>query len=542
MTLIGLRRIAAACLTVAATAAPLCAQDITDKDLLQGLSDPTRWLVVSGGYNGQRLSPLTQITPANAAQLTPQWTFQTGVTGNFEATAVVLDGNLYVTGPQNHAWAIDARTGRQIWHYQRALPQQGLKVCCGPVNRGFAIYGNKLFMTTLDAHLIALDPKTGKVIWDVELADYKLGYASTPAPLVVKGKLIVGIAGGEYANRGFLDAYEPETGKRVWRFWTVPAPGEPGSETWPVDVLERGGAPTWMSGTFDPELNTLYWGTGNPNPDWDGDSRPGDNLYATSVVALDPDTGTLKWHFQYTPHDTHDWDANQVPVLADLTINGQPRKVLMQANRNGFLYVLDRTNGKFINAWQYGNQNWASGFTPAGRPIEIPGHAPTEAGTVTCPDWYGNTNFMTPSFDASRGLFILTVRETCAKFIKKATPDANVGDRTMGGTVAPEGPRTGALRAIDPTTGERKWEVKYAGPGWAGVTATAAGVVFSADHQGTFMAVDSTTGKVLYQYSTGAPIYASPTTYMLDGRQYVLVPSGLTITAFALPTPAAGTR
>jgi alcohol dehydrogenase (cytochrome c) len=533
------RRVAAAILTMAGIAAPLAAQSITDKDLLQGLADPTRWLVVSGDYKGQRLSPLTQITPANVGQLAPQWTFQAGVTGQFEATAVVMNGIIYISGAQNHAWAIDAKTGHQIWHYQRTLPA-GLKVCCGPVNRGFAIYGNKLFMTTLDAHLIALNPADGKVIWDIALADYKLGYASTVAPLVVKGKLIVGMAGGEYANRGFLDAYEPETGARVWRFWTVPAPGEPGSDTWPAKVLERGGAPTWETGTFDPELNTLYWGTGNPNPDWDGDNRPGDNLYAASVVALDPDTGKLKWHFQYTPHDTHDWDANQVPMLADLTINGQPRKVLMQANRNGFLYVLDRTNGKFINAYAYGNQDWASGFTPEGRPKELPGHTPTETGTRTCPDWYGGTNFMPPSFDQSRGLFFLTTRDTCAFFMKKATPEAAVGDRTMGGTVSPDGARTGALRAINPLTGERKWEVKYDGPGWAGVTATASGVVFSADHQGTFMAVDSNSGKVLYSYPTGGAIFAAPTIYMVDGREYVLIPSALTMTAFALPAPAGG--
>lgn len=537
----GLRLVAAAIVTMAGMAAPLSAQSITDADLAKGLSDPTRWLVVSGTYDGQRLSPLTQITPTNVGQLAPQWTFQAGVTGQFEATPVVLNGVLYVTGPQNHAWAIEAKTGKQLWHYQRALPA-GLKVCCGPVNRGFAIYGNKLYMTTLDAHLLAMDPKDGKVIWDIELADFKLGYASTVAPLVVKGKLIVGMAGGEYANRGFIDAYDPETGKQLWRFWTIPAPGEPGSETWPVDVLERGGSPTWVTGTYDAELNTVYWGTGNPNPDWDGDSRPGDNLYAASVVALDPDTGKLKWYFQYTPHDTHDWDANQTPVLADLTINGQPRKVLMQANRNGFLYVLDRTNGQFINAWSYANQNWASGFTPAGRPIEIPGHTPTVEGTDTCPDWYGNTNFMPPSFDKQRGLFFLTVRETCAKFIKKDTPDANVGDRTMGGTVAPVGPRTGALRAIDPLTGARKWEVKYDGPGWAGVTATASGVVFSADHQGTFMAVDSSTGQVLYTYGTGATVFGPPTTYMLDGRQWVVLPSGLTLTAFALPASLASPR
>ncbi len=535
-------RTMAALLVAAGLAAPTYGQNITDKDLAQGLSDPSRWLVVSGDFTGQRLSPLTQITPANASQLAPQWTFQTAVLANqFEATPVVLDGVLYYTGPSNNAWAIDARTGKQIWKYTRSLPA-GLKVCCGPVNRGFAVYGDRLFMTTLDAHLVAFEMKTGKVIWDVELADFKLGYASTPAPLVVKGKLIVGIAGGEYANRGFLDAIDPADGHRIWRFWTVPAPGEPGSETWPVDVLERGGAPTWLTGTYDAELNTLYWGTGNPNPDWDGDSRPGDNLYAASLVALDPDSGKLKWHFQFTPHDTHDWDANQTPVLADLTINGQARKVVMQANRNGFIYVLDRTNGKFITAHQYGNQNWASGFTPEGRPIEIPGHAPTEQGTMTCPDWYGNTNFMTPSFDAKRNLFFVTVRMTCANFIKKATPDANVGDRTMGGTVAPVGERWGALRAIDPITGQMKWEVKYDAPGWAGVTATASGVVFSGDHQGTFMAVDAASGKVLYKYGTGAQFFGPPTTYMLDGRQWVVMPSATTITAFALPQTASSSR
>ncbi len=534
MSVNGFGRIGIAVVAIAGMAARLSAQSVTDADLAKGLSDPSRWLVVSGDYTGQRLSPLTQITPTNVGQLAPQWTFQAGVTGQFEATPVVMNGILYVTGPQNHAWAIDGKTGRQIWHYQRTIVA-GLKVCCGPVNRGFAVYGNKLFMTTLDAHLIALDPKDGKVVWDVELADFKLGYASTVAPLVVKGKLIVGMAGGEYANRGFLDAYEPETGKRVWRFWTIPAPGEPGSQTWPVDVLERGGAPTWVTGTYDADLNTIYWGTGNPNPDWDGDSRPGDNLYAASVVALDPDTGKLKWHFQYTPHDTHDWDANQTPVLADVTIGGQPRKVLMQANRNGFLYVLDRTNGKFITANAFGNQNWANGFTPDGKPKALPGHDPTEAGTSTCPDWYGNTNFMPPSYDAQRNLFFLTVRETCAKFIKKATPDANVGDRTMGGTVAPEGPGSGALRAVDPLTGARKWEVKYDGPGWAGVTATASGIVFSSDNRGMFMAVDSSNGKVLYTYQTGGNVFGPPTTYMIDGRQWVFLPSGLTATAFALP-------
>lgn len=519
-----------ALVTLAASAQ---AQGVTDKDILAGFADPTKLVTVYGDYSGQHLSPLTQITPANAAQLTPIWTFQTGVLANFEASALTIDGVIYYTGPINNAWAIDAKTGKQIWAYKRQLPQ-GLKVCCGPVNRGFAVYGDRLFMTTLDAHLMAFEMKTGKILWDIEIADYKLGYASTPAPLVVKGKLIVGHGGGEYANRGFLDAYDPATGSRVWRFWTVPGPGEPGADTWPADVLERGGAPTWLTGTFDPELNTIYWGTGNPSPDWDGDHRAGDNLYAASLIALDADTGKLKWHFQFTPHDTHDWDANQVPVLATVNVEGRPRKVVIQANRNGFIYVIDRQTGKFISGKAYGNQNWASGIAADGRPQELPGHAPTEAGTITCPDWYGNTNFMSPSFDEKNTTFYLTVRETCARFIRRDTPDANVGDRTMGGTVQPTGERWGALRAINPLTGQKKWEVRYDGPGWAGVLATAGGVVFSGDHQGTFMAVDASNGNVLYKFSTGAPIFGPPTSFMLDGKQIVLMPSGSTVTAFAV--------
>ncbi len=299
----------------------------------------------------------------------------------------------------NTAWAIDGKTGKQIWRYQRQLPAEGLKVCCGMVNRGFAVYGDRLFMLTLDAHLMAFEAKTGKVVWDVELAKYQEGYAATGAPLLVKDKLIVGVAGGEYAIRGFLDAYDVKTGTRVWRFNTIPAPGEPGSETWPVESWERGGAPTWVSGSYDPELNTLYWGTGNPNPDFWSASRLGDNLYATSMIALDADTGKLRWHYQFTPHDTHDWDSNQVPVIANLTIAGQPRKVVMTANRNGFFYVLDRTNGKVILAKPYVNTTWAKEVGADGRPIEMADQKPTPAGTLTCPDLFGGTNFQSPAFN-----------------------------------------------------------------------------------------------------------------------------------------------
>ncbi len=512
------------------------AQDISTRDLLDGLANPSRWLTHSGDYSGQRFSPLTQITPANVGALAAQWAFQTNVPLKFEATPIVIDGTLYVTGSLNHAWAIDGRTGRQIWHYQRTLPE-GLKVCCGLVNRGFAVYHDRLFMVTLDAHFVALEMKTGKVIYDIEMGAIKDGFAATGAPLVVKDKVIVGMAGGEYANRGFIDAYDPATGQRAWRFYTIPAPGERGADSWQSDIWQRGGGPTWLTGTYDPELNLLYWGVGNPNPDWDGESRPGDNLYTGSLVALDPDTGTLKWHYQYTPHDTHDWDANEVPVLADLTIGGRPRKVVMMANRNGFFYVNDRATGEFLLGKPFVNVTWAKEIAANGRPAVLPNTDPTDAGTVTCPDWYGGTNFMSPSYDAGRGLFFVTARETCAKFVRRTPTTSGVGDRTMGGTVAPvaDPKRYGALRAIDPKTGERKWEITYADAGWAGVLATAGGVVFSADHQGVFFAADSSSGKKLYEYQTGAQIFGPPTSYAIDGRQYVVMPSGTTLTAFALP-------
>jgi alcohol dehydrogenase (cytochrome c) len=364
------------------------------------------------------------------------------------------------------------------------------------------------------------------------------GFAGTGAPLVVKDKLIVGIAGGEYANRGFLDAYDPMTGDRLWRWYSIPGPGEKGSDTWPADVLARGGGPTWLTGTYDPTLNLLYWGTGNPNPDWDGETRPGDNLYTGSLVALDPDTGTLKWYYQFTPHDTHDWDANEVPVLAEITLDGRPRSVVMMANRNGFFYVLDRANGSVLVAKPFANTTWANEIGRDGRPVLLPGHEPTAEGTETCPDWYGGTNFMSPSYDRASGLFFVSVRETCAKFVRRQPPPVtNVGTLTMGGTVAPVAgyKAWGALRALDPVTVTKKWEIRYEGAGWAGVLATAGGVVFSGDHEGNFFAADSKTGQKLFNYQTGSTIFAPPTTYMIGDRQYVIIPSGANLTAFALP-------
>ena len=519
---------------------PANATSITSADVANGLKNPSRWLSYSGDYTSQRYSPLAQITAANATQLGAQWTFQTGVTGKFEATPIVIDGTLYVAGALDHAWAHDGKTGRQIWHYQRfpgTAPPAGLKVCCGLVNRGFAVWHDKLYMSTLDAHLVALNMSDGKVVWDVPLAEPKDGFAGTAAPLLVKDKLIVGLAGGEYAIRGFISAYDPETGKEAWRFNTVPGPGQPGFDTWAAG-FDKGGGPAWLTGAYDPDLNLLYWGTGNPNPDFYGVDRKGDNLYTGSLVALEADTGKLKWHYQFTPHDEHDWDAVEMPVLADITFGGRPRKVVMQANRNGFFYVLDRATGEFLLGKPFMKTTWATEIGKDGRPIELPNQRPTVAGTTTCPDLYGGTNFNSPSFSPQTGLFYVSARETCMVYRAQPPPaDYKGGDRTMGGQ-AQFIPGTGALRAIDPATGEMKWELKQPTPSWAGVLATAGGVVFSGDNEGDFIAVDAKTGKELYRYGTGNAIYAPPTTYMIDGRQWVVMPSGATFTAFALPQGA----
>ncbi len=514
---------------------------VSAQELIDGLkADGSRWLTFGGNYSNHRYSPLTQITAENVTKLVPSWTFQTNTLGNFETTTLVRDNVLYVTGPQNVAWALDARTGRQIWRYKRELPT-GLTACCGLVNRGFAVFGDKLFMVTLDAHLLALDMKTGDVLWDVVLGDYRIGYAATAAPLVLKDKVIVGISGSDYPTRGFLDAYDPADGKRLWRFYTVPGPGEAGSETWPasVDVLSRGGGGTWVTGSYDPELNTVYWGTGNPNPDYYGEDRKGDNLYTASLIAVDADSGRLKWHYQFTPHDTHDWDSNHVPVLDDLVIGGERRKVVMVANRNGFFYVLDRTTGKVLLGKPFTDTTWARELGPDGHPLVI------NDGSKGClPDQWGGTNFMPPSYDPARHLFFVTARETCAFY----TPEKQTivpGRSSTGGVVRRELEKAyGAVRAIDVVTGERKWEVRYPTPSFAGVLSTASGVVFSGDNEGNVMALDARTGRNLWHYQTGSPLWGgSPITYLVDGRQYLLVPSGSTLTAFALMVNSpAGTR
>lgn len=508
----------------------------TYADILQGFADPERWLTYSGDYSGKRHSPLTQITPDNVTQLRPIWTFQTDTTTRgrgFETTPLADAGVLYVTGSNNYAWAIDAKSGRAFWQYRRNLPNDLTYGSSAPVNRGFGMLGDSLFMVTLDAHLLSMDRRTGEILWDVVLADYKIGYAATLAPLVLDDKVIVGISGGEYATRGFIDAYDPQTGAQLWRFHTIPGPGEPGSETWPDDpeILASGGGGTWMNGSYDPELDLIYWGVGNPNPDYYGDSRPGDNLYSNSLVALEASTGKLRWHYQFTPHDLNDWDSNLVPVLADIEWQGQQRAVVMAGNRNGFFYVLDRISGELLLGKPFTATTWAREIGADGRPIVL------NDGSKGClPDPWGSTNFMPPSFYPDLNLFILTARETCATFVPEE-PQFTPGQATFGGVVFIDNEvGTGALRALDVTTGELRWEFTYPSPTFGGVMTTASGLVFAGDHEGNFMAFDAATGANLWHYQTGSRIWgAAAMTFMLDGRQLVLIPSGTTLTAFALP-------
>ncbi len=512
---------------------------VAAQEILEGLpADGSRWLTFGGDYGNQRHSPLTQITPENVSRLVPRWTFQTGTLGNFETTSLLRDNVLYVTGPQNVAWAIDARTGRQIWRYRRELPPN-LTACCGLVNRGFAMLGDKLYMTTIDAHLLALDRRTGSVAWDAVLGDYKTGYSATIAPLAVKDKVVVGVAGGEYGIRGYIDAYDAQTGKRAWRFYTIPGPGEPGHETWAGDSWKTGGASVWVTGAYDAEQNLLMYGIGNPGPDYHSESRKGDNLYSNALVALDADTGKLRWHYQFTPHDVHDWDATEVPILADLTIAGQMRKVVMFANRNGFYYTIDRTTGKPIVAKPFVTTTWAKEIGADGRPVLLPGNVPNEKGSVTCPDLTGGTNFWQPSFDPATRTFFVNAREVCMIYYAWK-PEYKAGERFTGGAgqrvASKESPAYGALRAIDPATGERKWEFKYLTPSTAGLLTTASGLVFTGDADGNVIALDSRNGKLLWRYQMGAPLHGtSATTYMIDGRQHVLVPAGTTLTAWSLP-------
>jgi alcohol dehydrogenase (cytochrome c) len=496
------------------------------------------WPTYNGNQSGNRFSPLDQINTGNVQRLAPQWMFTIqGAPRDLEVTPVVAGGVMYVTSV-NEAVALDARSGREIWHYSRPRTPGLAGDAASGINRGVALLGDRVFMVTDNAHLIALHRYTGQLLWDVEMADARQNYGATSAPLVVNDLVISGVSGGDEGIRGFLDAYQASTGTHAWRFWTVPARGEPGSETWVGRAIEHGCAATWLTGTYDPESRLLYWPTGNPCPDYNGDERKGDNLYSSSVLALDPDTGKLKWYYQFTPHDLHDWDATETPVLIDAQFRGRHRKLMLQGNRNGFFYVLDRLTGKVLLAEPFvKNITWASGIGPDGRPKLLPGNEPTVEGQRVCPSVAGATNWTSTAFSPITGLFYMFAEESCSIYSKNDEWWEPGKSFYGGGTRrAPGGNTAGKfLKALDIQTGKTVWESEVGGGILeSGLMATAGGLIFYGDGSGAFIAADAKNGKVLWHFNTGQRWKAGPMTYTVNGTQYIGVAAGSTILAFSL--------
>ena len=507
---------------------------ITPERIRNAETEPQNWLTYSGNYQGHRYSPLAEINTTNVAQLKPIWVYQMRDPGKVEGTPLVVDGIIYLSEKPHVVTALDGRTGRPLWTYRRTTPSDA-RGCCGIPNRGLAVLNETLYLTTFDSHLVALDIHTGKLRWDVIVADYKLGYTMTAAPLAIKDKIIVGVGGGEYGIRGFLDAYDAKTGKQLWRFWTVPAAGEAGNETWAGDSWKTGGAPTWVTGSYDPELNLIYWTTGNPAPDWNGDARLGDNLYSDCLLALEADTGKLRWHFQFTPHDVWDWDANQVPVLFDAVVNGKPRKLVAQANRNAFYYLLDRMTGEFLRGEPYIKQTWASGLDAKGRPIKLPNIEPSTAGALVYPGLGGATNWYSPTFSPQTKLFYVLARENHPQYFFKADATYHAGDlfEGGGGRDLPGVEPYGAVKALDALTGKQRWEFRLFAPAMTGLMATAGGLVFGGSSEGYFYALDARTGKVLWKFMAGYQIVNNPISYSIRGKQYVATIAGQGLFVFA---------
>jgi alcohol dehydrogenase (cytochrome c) len=451
-----------------------------------------------------------------------------------EVSPVVVDGVMYVT-EANSVVALDVHTGRPLWSWTRPIPKDLRTIGFFPTNRGVAVIDQLVVVGTLDAHLVALDATSGAVRWDTEVADYKVGHCITGAPIAIDGKVVTGVSGGEAGIRGFIDAYDTKTGKRAWRFWTIPGPGEPGHETWHGDSWKTGGGSTWVSGTYDPDLKLIYWGVGNPGPDMNGDSRAGDNLYTCSLVALEAETGKLRWYFQFTPHDEHDWDATEIPVLINVTVSGQQRKVVAMANRNGFYYLLDRETGKFLLGTPYAKQTWAKGLDDSGRPVVLPNSTPTLQGTLVYPSLQGATNWFSPSYDPQTNLFYVAVREMASYYLKGEAEYKPGGFFAGGGERALDGDEAwGAVRALNPNTGKLVWEFRLKSPPWAGVLSTAGGLVFGGSNEGNFYALDAHTGQALWDFQTGSSLESNPISFLVDGQQYIAVAAEKAVFVFAL--------
>jgi alcohol dehydrogenase (cytochrome c) len=509
--------------------------NVSAAELADASKHPDNWLTYSGTYDGRRFSGLKQLSRANAARLQVRWIHQ--LDGDFtrqQTVPLVYRGIMFLTSPPARLSAIDAATGKLLWRYEYRVPAD-IVSCCGIVNRGAAILGNQVFFATIDAHLIALDAETGKVNWQREVADHRLDYTITGAPLAVNDLIVTGISGGEFATRGFIAAFRASDGKPVWRFETVPGPGTPGNETWEGTSWKNGGASTWMTGSFDPVSNTLYWGIGNPAPQLAGDLRRGDNLYSSSVVALDAGSGVLRWHFQFTPHDTHDWDSAQVPVLVEEPAPGR-NKLLSWANRNGFFYSLDAGTGKFMRGRPFAKQTWAEGLDADGRPIVKPGTEPSEQGTLVLPSSKGAINWWPPAYDPVTNLLFVPAMDRATVYFSDRTEKPRIGSFYKGGTEKDSEDAHYAVRALNALSGEMVWEQPGTGnpQDIGGLLATAGGLVFGSI-DGLLRAMDTRTGQVLWSFDTGAQSVAPPVTYRVNGEQFLVVAAGKLVLAFSLP-------
>ncbi|MXX05620.1 MAG: PQQ-dependent dehydrogenase, methanol/ethanol family [Gammaproteobacteria bacterium] len=535
---------------LALLAAPAYAQ-ISYERILQAEDEPESWLTYNGSYMSQRYSRLTQIDQDNVEDLELRWLLQNQVFGAWQSSPIVADGVMYLTERPNSIMAVDPVTGRVFWKYVHT-PADNALVCCGANNRGVAVLDDRVFMGTLDAHLVAVDRINGELLWDVEVGDVNLAYSVTMAPLAVKDKIIVGVGGGEFGIRGYVAAYYAETGELAWKTYTIPAPGEPGHETWEGDDWQYGGAPVWITGSFDPEENLTYWGVGNPGPDWNAAQRPGDNLYSDSVIALDADTGEMRWYFQFTPNDGYDYDAVQVPVLADMEWRGEQRKLMLWANRNGYFYVLDRTDGEYLLGSPFVRVNWSSGLDENGRPIPTP--QPEDMPTY--PGNQGGTNWYPPSWSPRTELFYFSAWEDYATIYEPEESEYVPGRAFLGGgfevlTPAPGAPGVGigrtnpinnwtdevghaSLKALDPRTGEEVWEFEQFDVSDSGMLTTATDLLFTGGREGYIHALDAVSGELLWKQNLGGQIVMAPITYMIDGVQYLSFISGHVLATFAL--------
>jgi alcohol dehydrogenase (cytochrome c) len=500
--------------TMAATFPPGgSAQGVDNQTLLHPPANS--WPQYHGDYSGRRHSALTQINPENAKLLTLAWAFQTDQRSEIKSSPLLVDGILYFTVPDN-VWAVDARSGHRIWQY--TYPSNpGLHIG----SRGVAMYKRYLYFLSPDGHLVSLNAKDGTVRWIVAVADAQMGYWTSMAPLIVGDHLLIGVSGDFDNLTGFIRSVDTETGATQWQWDSTPPAGTPNQTT---------GGMTWMTGTYDPALNLIYWGTGNPTPVLNGKSRPGDNLYTCSIVALNPETGKLVWSFQASPHDTHDWDAVETPVLVDGEFHGKPAKMLMQASRNGYFFVLDRSNGKSLLTEPFGPVNWALGVDKQGRPIPNPAKEPAPDGRLIAPNEDGLTNFRAPSFDSKNGLFIVDASPSWSVYFSKPI------DGTYGWAGADENVWSkGVIDAIDYQTGKIRWSHSVgAGGSGAGVLTTDSGLTFTGDSEGNFLALDSGNGRTLWHSGSGSGMSTSPITYQLDARQYVVMSSGTVLFAWTL--------